>query len=151
MANNATNLVSYETICQLCITLKGLQFLHHTKRMQMLCHIKRSRTSVSYYKGCQFSVSQIEYLLGGSSKKGSHIYFLLIVAMVLLFWYQIVLLWHQVTNGSIRTTFISNNNTTQKTCNRKYTWLSFCYCPLVGILFEELTILCCTKWLPIIY
>ncbi len=32
----------------------------------------------------QFSVPQIEYPLGGSSKRGSHVYFLLIVAMVLL-------------------------------------------------------------------
>ncbi len=32
----------------------------------------------------QFSVPQIEYTLGGTSKKGSHVYFLLIVAMVLL-------------------------------------------------------------------
>ncbi len=32
----------------------------------------------------KFSVPQIEYPLGGSSKKGSHVYFLLIVAMVLL-------------------------------------------------------------------
>ncbi len=45
----------------------------------------------------QFSVPQIEYPQGGSSKKGSDIYFLLIVAMVLLLWCQIVLLWHQIT------------------------------------------------------
>ncbi len=45
----------------------------------------------------QFSVHEIEYPLGGSSKNGSHIYFLLIVAMVLLLWHQIVLLWHHVT------------------------------------------------------
>ncbi len=32
----------------------------------------------------QFSVPQIEYPLGGNSKKGSHVYFLLRVAMVLL-------------------------------------------------------------------
>ncbi len=32
----------------------------------------------------QFSVPQIEYPLGGSNKKGSHVYFLLIVAMVIL-------------------------------------------------------------------
>ncbi len=32
----------------------------------------------------EFSVPQIEYPLGGSSKKGSHVYFLLIVGMVLL-------------------------------------------------------------------
>ncbi len=34
----------------------------------------------------QFLVPQIEYTLGGSSKKGSHVYFLLIVAMVQLLW-----------------------------------------------------------------
>ncbi len=43
----------------------------------------------------QFSLPQMEYPLGGSSKKGSHVYFLLIVAMVQLLWCQIVLLWHQ--------------------------------------------------------
>ncbi len=32
----------------------------------------------------QFLVTQIEYPLGGSSKRGSHAYFLLIVGMVLL-------------------------------------------------------------------
>ncbi len=37
-----------------------------------------------YYQTGQFSVPQIEYALGGSSKKGSHAYFLLNVAMVLL-------------------------------------------------------------------
>ncbi len=78
-------------------------------------------------KFSQISVPQIEYPLGGSSKKGSHVYFLLIVAMVLLeLWHQIVLLWH--------------HSITQKTCNRKYTWLPLCYCPLVSILFEVLRI-----------
>ncbi len=33
----------------------------------------------------QFSVPRIEYRQGGGSKKGSHVYFLLIVATVLLF------------------------------------------------------------------
>ncbi len=42
----------------------------------------------------EFSVPQIEYTPGGSSKKGSHVYFLLIVAMALLLWRQVVLLWH---------------------------------------------------------
>ncbi len=45
----------------------------------------------------EFSVPQIEFPPGGSSKKGIHVYFLLIVAMVLLLWCQIVLLWHQIT------------------------------------------------------
>ncbi len=39
----------------------------------------------------------MEYPLGGISQKGSHVYFLLIIAMVLLLWRQFVLLWHQVT------------------------------------------------------
>ncbi len=46
-------------------------------------------------KAWQFSVPQIEYTLGGTSKMGSHIYFLLIVAMVLLLLRHIVLLWRQ--------------------------------------------------------
>ncbi len=57
----------------------------------------------------QFSVPQIEYPLGGSSKKGSNVYFLLIDAMVL----QCTILTSDCTimtsghHGSIRTTFIS--------------------------------------------
>ncbi len=84
----------------------------------------------------QFSVPQIEYPLGGSSKKGSDVYFMLIVA--------IVTSGH---HGCIRRIFISNNSTiwqnnniTQNTCNRKYTWLPFCLCLLVDILFEVLRI-----------
>ncbi len=52
-------------------------------------------TCSCFYAVLQFSVPQIEYPLGGSTKKGSHVYFLLIVAMVLLLWRQIVLLWRQ--------------------------------------------------------
>ncbi len=40
----------------------------------------------------QFSVPQIEYPLGGSSKAGSHVYFLLQVFWVILLFCQIVLL-----------------------------------------------------------
>ncbi len=43
----------------------------------------------------EFSIPQIEYTLGGTSKMGSHVYFLLIVAMVLLLRRHIVLLCHQ--------------------------------------------------------
>ncbi len=89
----------------------------------------------------EFSVLQIEYPLGSSSKKGSHVYFLLIVAMVLLLWRHIVLLWHQVTMVASEPHFWQNNNITQKTCNRKYIHdYLFCYCPLVAILFEVLRI-----------
>ncbi len=45
-----------------------------------------------YHTFYEFLVPQIEYPLGGSSKKGSHVYFLLIVAMLQLLWRQIVLL-----------------------------------------------------------
>ncbi len=76
-----------------------------------------------------FSLPQIVCPLGGSIKIGSHVYFLLIVAMVLLLWHQIVISGH---HGSIRTTFISNNNITQKTCNKKYTWLPFLLLPPSG-------------------
>ncbi len=41
----------------------------------------------------QFSVPQIEYPLGGSSKKGSHVYFLLQVFWVILLFCQIVQLF----------------------------------------------------------
>ncbi len=43
----------------------------------------------------QYTGPQIEYKLGGTSKKSSHVYFLLIVAMVLVMWHHIVLLWCQ--------------------------------------------------------
>ncbi len=41
----------------------------------------------------QFSVPQVEYPLGGSSKKGSHIYFLLQVFCIILLFFQIVVLF----------------------------------------------------------
>ncbi len=84
----------------------------------------------------QFSVPQIEYPLGGSSKKGSHVYFLLIVFMVsdctivtlaqhlyqtIVQFDKTILLPRKPSTGSI------------------HDYL-FCYCPLVGILFEVLRI-----------
>ncbi len=71
----------------------------------------------------QFSVPQIECTLGGTSKIGSHVYFLLIVAMVLLLWRHIVLLWRQDNISINNSTIWQNNSISQKTCNRKYTWL----------------------------
>ncbi len=43
-----------------------------------------NRLSMANQGEWQFSVPQIEYPLGGSSKKGSHVNFLLVVVMVLL-------------------------------------------------------------------
>ncbi len=42
------------------------------------------KSVIKVYLCLPFSVPQIEYLLGGSSKKGRHVYFLLKVAMVKL-------------------------------------------------------------------
>ncbi len=54
-----------------------------------------------FYLDTQFSVPQLEYPLGGSSKKGSHIYFLLQVFwVILLFDINVVLMlpwWPDVT------------------------------------------------------
>ncbi len=81
-----------------------------------------------------FAVPQTEYPLGGSSDKNSHVYFLLIIAMLLL------LLHHVTMVGSIRRTVISNNSITQKSATGSIHDYLFCYCPLVGILFEVLRI-----------
>ncbi len=80
----------------------------------------------------QLLVSQIVCPLGSSSKKGNHVYFLLIVAMVLLLWRQIELSWHQVTMVASEQHLWQNNSITQKTCNRKYTWLPFLLLPPRG-------------------
>ncbi len=99
-----------------------------------------------YLKLWEFSLPQIEYPLGGSSKKGSHVYFLLIVAIVLLLWHQILLLWHQVTM------VVSEQHLYQRiVLPRKHATGSihdylFCYYPLVGILFEVLRIIHCKHW-----
>ncbi len=82
----------------LCV---GFTYLLNYKNM-FLCSINNLRFTIILQKEStqcwlkqQFSVPQIEYPLVGSSKKGSHVYFLLMVAMVLLLWRPIVLLWHQ--------------------------------------------------------
>ncbi len=95
----------------------------------------------------QFSVAQIEYPLGGSSKKGSHVYFLLKVFCIILLFCQIVLLfdinvvlmlpwWPDVTIVQSDVTILVP---WQLSTGSKDDYL-FCYCPLVGILFEVLRI-----------
>ncbi len=97
---------------------------------------------------CKFSAPQREYPLGGSSKKGSHVYFLLQVFwVILLFVINIVLVlpwWPDVT-------IVQSNDVTIVQCDitivvpwqlstgSKHDYL-VCYCPLVGILFEVLRI-----------
>ncbi len=53
---------------------------------------QRMRNALEHGKDWQFSVPQIEYPLGGSCKKGSHVYFLLQVFWVILLFCQVVLL-----------------------------------------------------------
>ncbi len=95
----------------------------------------------------QFSVPQIDYPLGCNSKTGSHVYFPLRVAMVLLLWLQIILLWHQVTMVALEQHLFQTIVQFDKTIvlhrnlatGSIYDYL-FCYCPVVGILFEVLQI-----------
>ncbi len=87
-----------------------------------------------------FSVPQIEHPLGCCSKKGSHVYFLLIIAMVLLLWLQIVLLWHQVTMVAPEQHLYQTIALPRKLATGSTHDYLFCYCPLVDILFELLRI-----------
>ncbi len=55
------------------------------QNLKTLSKIYRQKLlSKDLYLVSEFSVPQIEYPLGGSGNKGSHLYFLLIVAIVLL-------------------------------------------------------------------
>ncbi len=89
----------------------------------------------------QFSVPQIEHPLGSSNKKGSHVYVLLIVAIVLLLWHQIVLFCHQITMVASEQHLYQTIVLPRKlaTGSIQY-WLPFLLLPLVGILFELLRI-----------
>ncbi len=111
---------------------QGVSQKLHTKAVQRSSSVFNTHWSaelVSPYMSQEFSVPQIVYPLGVSSKKGDHVYVLLVGV--------IVTSGH---HGSIRTIFISNNSITQKTCNRKYTWVPFLLLLVVGILFEVLRI-----------
>ncbi len=88
----------------------------------------------------QFSVPQIEYPIGGSSKKGSHVYFRLQVFwVVLLFDINVVLMlpwWPDVTIVQSDITIVIP---WQLLAASTHDYL-FGYCSLVGILFEVLRI-----------
>ncbi len=92
------------------------------------------------------SVPQIKYPLGDSSKKGSNVYFLLIVAMVLLLWCQIVLLWHQVTMVASEQHWYQTIVLPRKLATGSIHDYLFRYCPLLGILFEVLRIAKVLGW-----
>ncbi len=99
----------------------------------------------------EFAVPQIEYPLGGISKKCSHVYFLLIITMVLLLWRQIVLLWHQVTmilvsEQHLFQTIVQFDKTiglSRKLATGSIHDYLFCYCPLVGIQFDYWEFMAC--------
>ncbi len=82
----------------------------------------------------------MEYPLGGSSKKGSHVYVLLIVAMVLLLWRQIVLLWPQITMVESDQHLYQTIVLPRKLATGSIHDYLFCYCSQVGILFTVLRI-----------
>ncbi len=76
----------------------------------------------------------------GSSKKGSHVYFLLQVFWVILLFDINVFSDATMVNCCHNSTIWHHNSITMATITRKYTWLPFCYCPLMSILFEVLRI-----------
>ncbi len=95
--------------------------------------------SIYHHDNLNVDIAILEYPLGGSSKKGSHVYFLLITAMVIPLWHPNVLLWHQVTmiasEQHLYQTIVQFDKTIvlpRKTCNRKYTWLPFLLLPPSG-------------------
>ncbi len=66
---------------------------------------------------------------GAVAKKSSHVYFLLIVAMVLLLWCQIVLLWHQATMvAAEQHTYLRIVLPKKLATGSMHNYL-FCYCP----------------------
>ncbi len=72
--------------------------------------------SITALSSIQFSVPQIEYPLGGSSKKGSHVYFLLQVFwVILLFFSNCTIVWYKCQNSTIW----RHNSFTMATLNRK--------------------------------
>ncbi len=106
-----------------------------------------NKNTKSLLRTMQFSIPQIQYPIGGSSKRCIHVYVLLIVAMVLLLWCQNVPLWHQVTMVASEQYLYQIIVQFDKTIilHRKlatgsiYDYI-FCHCPLVGILLEVLRI-----------
>ncbi len=115
-------------------------------------HYQLVRIDIGQYQlghNRQLSVPQIEFPLGGSSKKGSHVYFLLHILWVILFC-QIVLLfyinvlmlpwWPDVILVQSDITIVVP---WQLTTGIIHDYL-FCNCPLVGILFEALRIYWCS-------
>ncbi len=99
-------------------------------------------TSYKYTWPVMKSVPRIEYPLGGSSKKGSHVYFLLQVFWVILLFDINVILMLQSWCPDV--TIVESDviivRPWQLSTGSKYDYL-FCYCPLVGILFEVLRII----------
>ncbi len=101
----------------------------------------RNRQDVS----AQFSVPQIEYLLVDSSIKGSHVYFLyqvfwvilMFCSIVVLFDINVVLMCPWGPDIRIVQSDITIVVPWQLSTGSKHDYL-FCYCPLVGILFEVL-------------
>ncbi len=87
-----------------------------------------------------FSVPQIEYPLGGSSQKGSHVYFLLYVFwVVLLFDINVDLKLPWWCDVAIVQSDVTTVVPWQLSTGSKHDYI-FCYCPLVGILFQVLRI-----------
>ncbi len=114
----------------------------------LMIYIIRSLMLQFMSTNVEFSVPRIEYQIGGSSLKGSHVYFLMQVFWVTLLFCQIILLfelnvlmlqwWPDVT---IVQSDVTIGIPWQLSTGSKNDY-PFCNCPLdlVGILFEVLII-----------
>ncbi len=69
---------------KLLLLLQLYKTIHHCQLFKEKKDLLPIHACLNLTANQQFSVPQIEYTLGGTSKMGSHVYFLLIVAMVLL-------------------------------------------------------------------
>ncbi len=91
-----------------------------------ICGSQHGPTSSTSLSPSQFSVPQIEYPLDRSSKKCSHVYFLLQVFWVILLFCQIVLLFDinvTMVTWCHNSTIWCHNSSTMTTINRKYACL----------------------------
>ncbi len=136
-----------EKFCEKCFFLWVFTYMtwHHTSYLAVICRVSLvlmghtfnegnitwavqapglSR-QVFYYSVYEFSVPQIEYPLGGSSKKGSHVYFLLHVFWVILLFCQKCCSDATMVIWCHNSTIWCHYSSTMSTITRKYTWLPF--------------------------
>ncbi len=110
------------------------------KQRMFNCQFNVSFTNIFTLSSLEFTVPRIGYPLGGISKNGSHVYVLLqVFRVILLFEINVVLMlpwWTGVTIVQCDITIVIP----WQLSTGSIQYYLFCYCPLVGILFEILRV-----------